>query len=134
MEKQAASCHSFTNAEPLMGETKRKTPGGKVVVPVPVLAYNSSMGGVDLFDQYATYYPVGWPSVKWWQYLCWWLFQVAMVNAFVLWKESQLTSFLKKGQRHIDFHLAVTKSLLEGTVSCPRAAQQTLSQAGVSAS
>ena len=124
-----------TNAEPKMGETEGRAPGGKkVAVPVPVLAYNRSMGGVDLFDQYASYYPVGRPSLKWWWYLCWWLFQVAMVNSFLLWKQNQPTSSSKRGQRRIDFHLAVMKSLLEGTVSRPRAAPQALSQAGVSAS
>ena len=105
-----------TNAEPKMGETEGRAPGGKkVAVPVPVLAYNRSMGGVDLFDQYASYYPVGRPSLKWWWYLCWWLFQVAMVNSFLLWKQNQPTSSSKRGQRRIDFHLAVMKSLLEGT-------------------
>ena len=79
-----------TNAEPKMGETERRAPGGKkkMAVPVPILAYNRSMGGVDLFDQFASYYPVGRPALKWWRYLCWWLFQVAMVNAFLLWKQS----------------------------------------------
>ena len=33
-------------------------------------------------DQHHAYYPVGHPSVKWWRYLCWWLFQSAMINAY----------------------------------------------------
>ena len=47
------------------------------------------VGGIDLMDQHHAYYPVGHPSVKWWRYVCWWLFQSAMINAYNVFKETQ---------------------------------------------
>ena len=57
-----------TNAEPKMGSVTRKAPGGTkgVAIPEPI---------IHLMDQQHAYYPVGRPSVKWWRYICWWLFQ-----------------------------------------------------------
>ena len=82
-----------------MWEAERKASGGKkkVLIPVPVLTYNASMDGVDLADQYHSYYPVGRPSVRWWHYLGWWLLQTAMVNSFVLFKNSNLPAQTTKG-------------------------------------
>ena len=124
-----------TNAEAAMGKQERKAPGGKreVPVPEPVLVYNSSMGGVDLADQYAAYYSVGRPSIRWWRYLCWWLLQTAMANAFILWRDSQTKepASSKRRVRHIDFRLAVLRALCAGKVSRKRAAPQAPSQAGV---
>ena len=106
--------------------------GGKeVAVPEPVLVYNKSMGGVDLADQHGSYYPVGRPSVRWWRYICWWLLQTAMVNAFIIWKETKRPAPSKKGLRHLDFRLAVLRALCKGNVSRKRTAAQALSQAGV---
>ena len=57
-----------TNAEAKMGSVTRKAPGGTkgVAIPEPI---------IHLMDQHHAYYPVGRPSVKWWRYICWWLFQ-----------------------------------------------------------
>ena len=124
-----------TNAEAAMGKQERKASGGEreVPVPEPVLVYNSSMGGVDLADQYAAYYSTGRPSIRWWRYLCWWLLQTAMVNAFILWRDSQTKepASSKRRVRHIDFRLAVLRALCAGKVSRKHAAPQAPSQAGV---
>ncbi|KAK7105748.1 piggyBac transposable element-derived protein 4-like [Littorina saxatilis] len=122
-----------TNAQSAMGKHERRAPGGRkeVSVPEPVLVYNGSMGGVDLADQYHSYYPVGRPSVRWWRYICWWLMQTAMVNAFVIWKETHRPARSKKGLRHLDFRLQVLRALCKGNVSRKRAAAQAIAQAGV---
>lgn len=124
-----------TNAQPVMGTAERKAPGGRktVAVPDPVLTYNTSMGGVDLADQLGSYYPVGRPSVRWWRYLCWWLLQTAMVNAFIIWKNSTMPAPTRRGHRHIDFRLEVLRSLCKGQSVRKRHPQQSVSQAGATA-
>ena len=125
----------YTNAQPEMGTAERKAPGGKklVTIPKPILTYNSSMGGVDLADQMHAYYPVGQPSVKWWQYICWWLFQTVVVNAFLLFKFSNLPPPTKAGNRHIKFHLNVLHTLCQSNSVQGQKPQQAMSQAGATA-
>lgn len=125
-----------TNAQPEMGEAERKAPGGKkkVAVPKPVLAYNTSMGGVDLADQHHSYYPVGRPSVRWWRYICWWLLQTAMVNSFIIWSQSHQPAPTRKGKRHVDFRLDVLRQLCKGNSVRRRDGPQAVSQAGVTTS
>ena len=49
-------------------DTKEKQP--KLVVQTQSPA-NSSMGGVDLTDQYMSYYLVGRKTMKWWRRVFW---------------------------------------------------------------
>ena len=125
-----------TNAQPEMGTQERRAPGGKkqINIPKPIILYNHSMGGVDLADQDASYYPVGRPSVRWWRCLCWWLMQTAMVNAFIIWKNSNLPAPTRRGHRHLDFRLEVLCSLCKGNSVRQRSAPEAVSQAGVTAS
>ena len=76
-----------------------------VTIPQPIIAYNTHMGGggVDLMDQHHAYYPVGRPSVKWWRYLCWWLCQSAMINAYIVFKQTQKQQGQPKIMKHISF-------------------------------
>ena len=50
------------------------------VVPI----YNKGMNGVDVNDQYRSYYPPGSVSQKWWKYLLWFFFNLSMLNAYIL--------------------------------------------------
>ena len=65
-------------------------------------------------DQHHAYYPVGRPSVKWWRYLCWWLFQSAMINAYIVFKETQKQQGQPKTMKHISFRLDVLRALSAG--------------------
>lgn len=133
-DKRAVAVLS-TNAQPEMGTAERKAPGGKkqVTIPRPILTYNNSMGGVDLGDQLHAYYPVGRPSVKWWRYICWWLFQTAMINAFLLFRLGNLPAPTRAGHRHIKFRLDVLRSLCKGNSVRGRKPIQAVSQAGATA-
>ena len=51
--------------------------------------------------QHHSYYPVGRPSVRWWRYICWWMLQTAMVNSFILWKNSQPAPEKKRRGKNI---------------------------------
>jgi hypothetical protein len=46
------------------------------------------MGGVDKFDQLASYCPVGRPGCKWWRYVLWYVVNLAVVKAWILFSKS----------------------------------------------
>ena len=61
-----------------------------------------------------SYYPAGRESKKWWKYLMWNFFNLAIVNAFVLYTESVLVYTLKKRYRQLDFRLDLEEQLRDG--------------------
>jgi hypothetical protein len=73
--------------------------GRNVKMPVEVdafnvqVAYNKSMGGVDVADQYRTSYCSRLKSIRWWTTLHWWIWDTAIVNAYLIHKS--LTEKLK---------------------------------------
>ena len=73
--------------------------------PVVVDKYNQSMNGVDLADQYTVYYSFVRRSKKWWRKVCFWLLEVATVNAYILYKKSN------SSHTHLQFRRAVIESL-----------------------
>ena len=70
--------------------SRKQRDGTKKEVPCPstLLHYNNNMNGVDHADQMRMEYPSGRMSRRWWVYLFWFLFDVAVSNAFILMKES----------------------------------------------
>ncbi len=55
--------------------------------PHCIVLYNASMGGMDKLDQCVKYYPFTRKSVKWTKKFTFYLFQIAMYNSFVIYKE-----------------------------------------------
>ena len=66
------------------GRRKRVVPAEAMKKPDVVPIYNEGMNGVDVNDQYRSYYPPGSVSRKWWKYLLWFFFNLSMVNAYIL--------------------------------------------------
>ncbi|KAL9976924.1 hypothetical protein ACROYT_G014267 [Oculina patagonica] len=85
--------------------------------PNSVAFYNKFMGGVDMHDQARRYYNLTIKSVKWWKYLFWFFLDAAIVNSFIIYKESPDTSTLT----HLDFRLKLSKELIGNHVSRKRA-------------
>ena len=46
--------------------------------------YNNHMNGVDVSDQYRSYYKSGGSYHKWWKYLFWFFVDLCVVNGFIL--------------------------------------------------
>ena len=76
------------------------------------------MGGVDLFDQHRSYYPVGRPGKKWWRYLLWFLVEASIINAFLIFKKS--TGPVPKGKSfhdplrfRLDLHAELSKQRVQ---------------------
>lgn len=68
-----------------------------VTKPLSVCKYNESMGGVDLTDHYISSYPFIRKSLKWWRKVFFWLFETAIVNAYILYtKVSPQTKKIKQ--------------------------------------
>lgn len=77
--------------------------------PDVVDVYNGGMNGVDVNDQYRSYYPPGTTSRKWWKYLLWFFVNLSMVNAYILEKLAG-----KKKRRQLDFRRELAKLLIAG--------------------
>ena len=75
--------------------------------------------GVDIFDQFRSKYLVGRPSKKWWKYVLFFLFNTAIIDAFLIMKGS--VRFPKTKYRQLDFRVALAQ-LLIGMFRTPRSA------------
>ena len=73
--------------------------------------------GVDIFDQFRSKYLVGRPSKKWWKYVLFFLFNTAIIDAFLIIKGS--VRFPKTKYRQLDFRVALAQ-LLIGMFRTPR--------------
>ena len=68
------------------------------------------MGGVDICDQYLCYYSVGRKSMKWWRRVFWRLHDIAIVNAYIIYKYNNRTN-LKHLITPKQFRLEIAKEL-----------------------
>ena len=79
---------SSTNADPnkTSSVTRKKKDGTLISLPCPqsVLLYNEHMGGVDRNDQLRGYYHVRLKCRKYYKYIFWCLFDVAITNMYLL--------------------------------------------------
>ena len=93
-----------TSQQPYHGEGK----------PTCNISYNANMGGVDLTDQYMSYYPVGRPGKKWWRYLVWYIVNLSVVNAYIIFNKSEKDPPPPKGYKHLQFRTDVADQLVAG--------------------
>ncbi|XP_069105020.1 piggyBac transposable element-derived protein 4-like [Argopecten irradians] len=93
-----------TSQQPFQGQGK----------PTCNLNYNSHMGGVDKSDQMRTYYPVGRAGKKWWRYLLWFVINLSIVNAHIVYTKSEKDPAPKKGYDHLAFRVDVAEQLIAG--------------------
>ena len=84
-----------------------KATGKTAIKTVVIDNYNQSMIGVDLADQYTTYYSFVRKSKKWWKKVCFWLLEVATVNSYILYKSSD------SAYTHVQFRRAVIESMAQ---------------------
>lgn len=98
---------------------RKQRDGTQIQVPCPrsVPEYNDHMNGVDISDQLRTQYSTYRKSKKWWQYLFWFCFDLAMSNAFILMKESpnhiqHTRNGGIKSLTLLDYRKSVAKSLI----------------------
>ena len=101
-----------TNSDPTAPTTvqRKLRNGSRITVSCPqsVLLYNNFMGGVDLNDQLRGYYSVRIKGRKSYKYIWWFVFDMAVTNAYILCKNhSTLTTPSVK-----DFRTQLAKELI----------------------
>lgn len=82
-----------------------------VEIPAAIHQYNHSMGGVDLNDQYRSYYPSGRSGKKWWRFIFWFLVNVSICNPYVVEGLSAHMPSCRTRRTHL---LEVAKQLIGG--------------------
>ena len=90
-----------TNSDPTNTDTvtRKRKDGSRqsYSCPTSVALYNQNMGGVDHNDQLRGYYHVRLKCRKYYKYIFWFLFDVAVTNSFILCRQ------------HTDLHITSTK-------------------------
>ena len=114
--------HFLSTADQARAETtvqRRQRSGERLDIqcPLAVSEYNCYMNGVDHADQLRTAYSTYRTSRKWWKYIFWFLFDVAISNAFVLMRDSANHQLLNSRnnrveRKQLDFRKAVAKLLI----------------------
>jgi hypothetical protein len=88
-------------------------------------AYNLYMGGVDIADQYRSYYSSRLKSIRWWTTLHWWVWDTAIGNAYIIHK-ALVTKLRAKGEdvpramSHFEFRERLAEQLIS-SYQCPAA-------------
>ena len=111
-----------TNAQTLPLDTvqrKLKTGDYKTFdCPEAISIYNRYMGGVDKNDQLRQYYHVRLKCKKYYKYLFWMIFDVAVTNSFIL---AKFNPDMRRVTRSVkDFRTELAKGLLDGYCSRKR--------------
>ena len=114
-----------TKSAPTLEEqvSRKQRDGSSIAVSCPesFVLYNTNMGGMDHNDQLRGYYHVRLKCRKFYKYIFWFLFDVAIVNSFILCKH--LTHL---GITDIKtFHTELAKSLICSNCSRKRPGQPT---------
>ena len=95
---------------PVQRRSKQPPHSVEVRVPSAIHTYNKRMGGVDLSDQLRAYYPSGRSCKKWWRFVLWFLLDVAICNAFLLYGMTHST----RNRTQLQFRLDLAKQLIGG--------------------
>ena len=102
-----------TNCQPNAETTvsRRQKNGSRVDVQCPesIRLYNQFMSGVDENDQLRGYYAVRTKSTKCYKYIFWFLFDVAIVNSFILYKR---VPAVRKKMSLKEFRVELAKQLI----------------------
>lgn len=101
-----------TNSQPgEEGMARRKKKDGtyaEVRCPSAIIAYVKNMRGVDRNDQLRQYYNVRTKSRKFYKYIYWFLLDMAITNAFIIFRVNTKT----KPPSLRQFHLQLAKELI----------------------
>jgi hypothetical protein len=112
-----------SNSDPLanMSVTRKQKDGTRITVaaPMSVVEYNKYMGGVDKNDQLRGYYHVRLKSRKYYKYIFWFMFEVAITNALIL-CNNHTDLGIKEGKT---FRVLLAKSLISDYCSRKRSSR-----------
>lgn len=125
-----------TTSDPLGdGPAQRRVRGGGVIIiqrPPAVEHYQQHYYGVDRTQQYRSKCPVGRPSKKFWKYLVNYIFEISLINTFLLWFETPGTRKPTKHFSMVDCNLSIAEKLIGDFSSRKRAPSCGRGVAGIS--
>ena len=105
------SCLSTTVSPAEVTVRRRQKDGSRVEVPCPLaIRIYEFMAGVDKNDQLRGYYSVRTKSRKSYKYLFWLLFDVAIVNSFILYSLSPAVRRKKTKEFHVELAMQMIGS------------------------
>lgn len=87
--------------------------------PDVIIDYTKHMGGVDRSDHFISSYQFMRRTKKWYRKLFFWLLEVAIIDAYILYQELQKT-FNKKPMTHREFRTTLVKRLVAEKVAVDR--------------
>ncbi|KAF8781800.1 PiggyBac transposable element-derived protein like [Argiope bruennichi] len=120
MDNKPVTILTTVNSPSATTTVPRKNKDGtitQVSCPIAIATYNKIMGGVDHFDQLRERYEIGRRSRKWWHRILYFLIDLAIVNAFILWKVSRRDL---GPQNQLQFRLRLARQLISGFSSHKR--------------
>lgn len=86
--------------------------GNEKMKPEMIQDYNLNMLGVDKLDQLMSYYSFLHKTVKWWRKVFFWLLEVAVINAYIIYKMLAVQRG-EKPMTHLAFRRHLVLSLSE---------------------
>ena len=111
-DRKAVTVMSTTTQPQASGTVlRRQRDGSRIPVPCPesVVQYNTYMGGVDRGDQLRGYYSCRTKSRKFYKYIFYFLFDVAVTNSYILYKNYSPDHTIKRIK---DFRLKLATHLI----------------------
>jgi hypothetical protein len=98
-------------------------------VPIPdvLTGYRANMGAVDTFDQYRSYIRLEMRSSKYWHPMWWFILESALVNSWVLYKETRTAAGLPLTFDHFQFRKSIALALAAQWESMGCASREALS-------
>lgn len=83
--------------------------------PKPIYMYNKYMGGIDRQDQFMSYYPIERKTLRWYRKLGIHIFQMLLLNAYLLFKNST-----NSRMSFYDFRLSIIGELVPEKTAIPQ--------------
>ncbi|XP_021374992.1 piggyBac transposable element-derived protein 2-like [Mizuhopecten yessoensis] len=111
-----STCHNaITNARRDKVERKHLNTSGrweKSEFPCPeaIVEFNKYIGGVDRHDHLRSSYSLQRASVRWWTYFVWFSVDMALINAFLMYKDNHKRATHKKFQLKVSIKIPLSSS------------------------
>ena len=103
---------SSTNAS-IARRTFGNQPQKRIPIPTAIDAYNHGMNAVDIANQLRQNFSCHRAyETRNWRPLAWWLFDVCLVNSYILWRAQQPEKKHQGRQLHREFEIRLIKQLL----------------------
>lgn len=91
--------------------TNKKGEKEALTCPIPIADYNNSMGAVDRFDQYMSFYNIAWKSRRWWLKLLYYMLESVITNSYICYK-TRCVEKKEKPRSHLDFRSLLADELI----------------------